>query len=145
MNSNLSPLKYNSIVQMLYRTAKMAGVKKRVNPHNFRHSRETYLANFLTEAQMKEFFGWTQDSKMAGVYVHMSGRNVDNALLKIYGIKNDEEKRESIFKPKECPRCQKVNQATNKFCSRCGMKKRRQRLSGSPWIGRRRTTSWTYC
>ena len=133
MNSNLSPLKYNSIVQMLYRTAKMAGVKKRVNPHNFRHSRETYLANFLTEA------------KMAGVYVHMSGRNVDNALLKIYGIKNDEEKRESIFKPKECPRCQKVNQATNKFCSRCGMKKRRQRLSGSPWIGRRRTTSWTYC
>ena len=107
----------------------MAGVKKRVNPHNFRHSRETYLANFLTEAQMKEFFGWTQDSKMAGVYVHMSGRNVDNALLKIYGIKNDEEKRESIFKPKECPRCQKVNQATNKFCSRCGMRHDEQQ----PW------------
>lgn len=58
---------------------------------------------------------------MAAVYVHLSGRDVDNALLKVYGIKNDDEQKESIFKPKECNRCQRVNQATNRFCSRCGM------------------------
>lgn len=58
---------------------------------------------------------------MASIYLHLSGRDVDNALLKVYGIENDGEKKESIFKPKDCSRCQQVNQATNKFCSRCGM------------------------
>lgn len=58
---------------------------------------------------------------MAGIYVHLSGKNVDEALLKVYGIENKNEKKVSIFKPKECSRCQQVNQATNKFCSRCGM------------------------
>jgi hypothetical protein len=121
LSDRLGPFAYNGIAQMLYRIAKRAGITKKVNPHNFRHSRATYLANFLTEAQMKEHFGWQQDSKMAAVYVHLSGRDVDKALLKVYGIENNEEKRESIFKPKECSRCQQVNQATNRFCSRCGM------------------------
>jgi integrase len=121
INRKLEPFSYNGIAQTLYRIAKRTGIKKKVNPHNFRHSRATYLANFLTEAQMKEFFGWQQDSKMAAVYVHLSGRDVDNALLKVYGIENNGEKKESIFKPKECSRCQQVNQATNRFCSRCGM------------------------
>lgn len=91
INKWLKPYDYNAIAQMLYRIAKRVGLKKKVNLHNFRYSRTTYLANFLTEAQMKEFFGWQQDSKMAAVYVHLSGRDVDNALLKVYGIKNREE------------------------------------------------------
>lgn len=112
---------YGAVFTMLQRVAKKAGITKKVNPQNFRHSRATYLANFLTEAQMKEYFGWVQGSDMASIYVHLSGRDVDNALLKVYGMENREEKKESIFKPKECPRCQQVNQATNRFCSRCGM------------------------
>jgi len=70
---------------------------------------------------MKEFFGWVQASDMASIYVHLSGRDVDNALLKVYGIKNDEEKEDSQIKPKDCPRCKEINSFTNKFCNRCGM------------------------
>lgn len=40
---------------------------------------------------MKEFFGWVQASNMASIYVHLSGRDVDNALLKVYGIQNTKE------------------------------------------------------
>jgi len=114
-------LEYASASGLLKRAAKKACVRKKVNPHNFRHSRATYLANHLTEAQMKEHFGWVQGSDMASIYVHLSGRDVDNALLKVYGMQNGEEKRESILKPKECARCQLSNQATNRFCSRCGL------------------------
>jgi hypothetical protein len=32
---------------------------------------------------------------MASIYVHLSGRDVDNALLKVYGIKKPEEQEES--------------------------------------------------
>ena len=70
---------------------------------------------------MKEFFGWVQASDMASIYVHLSGRDVDNALLKVYGIRNTEEKEESQLNPKKCPRCQEINQFTNVFCNKCGL------------------------
>jgi len=121
INRKLEPFSYSAICGRLYRIARRAGIAKKVNPHNFRHSRATYLANFLTEAQMKEHFGWMQDSKMAATYVHLSGRNVDSALLKVYGIEANGKKQESILKPKECLRCGERNQVTNKFCHKCGM------------------------
>jgi len=114
-------LSYGGVNEVLKKAAIRANVNKKVNPHNYRHSRASYLANHLTEAQMKEYFGWTQASKMAAVYVHLSGRDVDSALLKVYGIENNEQKQESLLKPRNCPRCGETNQATNKFCQKCGM------------------------
>lgn len=113
-------LNYTSIISLLKKLAERAGVKKRVNPHTFRHSRATHLATHLTEAQMKEYFGWTQGSDMASVYVHLSGRDVDKALLRIYGIEKEKESKEkSILKPKKCLRCNESNSATGKFCNKC--------------------------
>ena len=117
---NCTQMNYAAIRKSLMVIAKKAGVKRRINPHNFRHSRATYLANHLTEAQMKEFFGWVQASDMAAIYVHLSGRDVDTALLKVYGIKNDKEREESKLKPLTCQRCQQINSCSNKFCSKCG-------------------------
>jgi integrase len=45
------PLDYPSVRKMIRETARRAGVRKAVNPHLFRHSRATYLAGHLTEAQ----------------------------------------------------------------------------------------------
>ena len=56
---------------------------------------------------------------MASVYVHLSGRDVDEALLKTYGIKTGEEKKEEKFKPKNCPRCKTPGSPISKFCNRC--------------------------
>lgn len=120
--NNAQGLRYGTIVKHIKEIAVRANIKKRVNPHSFRHSRATYLANHLTEAQMKEHFGWVQGSDMASVYVHLSGRDVDSALLKTYGLSTTERKHgESDLKPKSCPRCNEVNQMTNQFCSKCGM------------------------
>jgi len=58
---------------------------------------------------------------MASVYVHLSGRDVDNALLRLNGIKSYEEKKEEEFKPSVCPRCNTVNSSDAKFCSNCGL------------------------
>jgi site-specific recombinase XerD len=86
-----------AVNQLLKNVSKNAGINKKVYPHLLRHSRATHLASFLTEAQMKEFFGWTQSSNMASVYVHLSGRDVDNALLKVYGLKKEEDKPEKVM------------------------------------------------
>ncbi len=102
--------------------ARRSGVKKAVNPHNFRHSRATYLANRLTEAQMKEIFGWTKNSDMAAVYVHLSGRDVDKAILKTHGINiEDDEQEISPLEPKKCANCSELNPATNIICNSCNL------------------------
>lgn len=122
LTSRGNMLDYASIRKMLREKAELAGIKKRVNPHAFRHSRATNLANVLTEAQMKEYLGWVQSSKMASVYIHLSGRDVDNALLKAYGLKakdNGSDLKENL--PVKCTRCNFVNTHDAKFCGNCGM------------------------
>ncbi len=114
------PLQYGAIRMHLKRIAQKAGIKKRIHPHLFRHSRSTHLAKHLTEAQMKQYLGWVQGSSMAAIYVHLSGRDVDNALLKMHGIVTDETK-DVQMSPKQCTRCSTMNAPTTKFCSKCGL------------------------
>jgi len=116
-----APLNYATVSAIVKTTAKRAGISKRVNPHNFRHSRATHLATHLTEAQMKQYFGWVQSSDMAATYVHLSGRDIDNALLKLNHIQvSDERDNTDRFSVQSCPRCKLDNPPANRFCSRCG-------------------------
>ncbi|MDO8634125.1 MAG: tyrosine-type recombinase/integrase [archaeon] len=113
------PIAHRVVIDMLRATAKYAGIKKRVNPHTFRHSRATHLAKKLTEAQLKQFFGWTQSSSMASQYVHLSGRDLDSSIMGIYGIKQPE-KDETKITQKYCPRCETQNPGNFNLCMKCG-------------------------
>lgn len=120
MNHRYTPLRYSTVKDVIKKAARKAGIKKRVYPHLFRHSRATHLAKHLTEAQMKQYFGWVQGSDMASVYVHLSGRDVDDALLRLNGMKADV-KHDTLIKTNLCPRCNSANSPDAKFCSNCGM------------------------
>lgn len=114
-------LSYSALSKIIRQAAEKAGIKKRIYPHLFRHSRATGLASKMSEASMKQYLGWGQDSKMCGVYIHMSGEIMDNAILKMNGIEINEEKKESKLKEKICPKCKTKNGVTNVFCYHCGM------------------------
>jgi len=86
----LEPMMYDAIRMRLNKISEKAGINKKIHPHLFRHSRCTYMANYLTEAQMNAYFGWIQGSDMPSIYVHLSGRDVDDAVLKANGIINKE-------------------------------------------------------
>lgn len=111
---------HRGISNTIKRIAEKAGVKKHITPHLFRHSRATHLATHLTEAEMNEYFGWVQGSDMPATYVHLSGRDIDDKILQIHGLKPRDKDRESELRPKECPRCKYINSPTDRFCSRCG-------------------------
>jgi len=111
-------MSYDAIRMMLRRRAKEAGVPiTKVNPHNFRHSRATYLAKHLTESQLCAYFGWVQGSKMTACYVHLSGRDLDDTILEMHNFKPPEpiENRD----PRTCSRCSKLNPPDALFCMRC--------------------------
>lgn len=80
------PIGYQYIrSRILKKSRRKIGLDKPVNPHHFRHSRATYLANYLTEAQMCEWFGWVRGSRVPGRYVHLSGRDIDRAYVAMLG------------------------------------------------------------
>jgi integrase/recombinase XerD len=116
---------YNYMRLNLKRKAGRAGVRpdnstseehySEITPHIFRHSRATHVATEMKEATMKEYFGWTQGSNMVETYVHMSGRDVDSEVLKMYGMEEEEEENE----PRTCPRCTKEYQGNENFCPNC--------------------------
>ena len=68
---------------------------------------------------MKQYLGWTQGSDMAAVYVHLSGRDTDDAILEMNGVKK-EKKRTSKLRSRNCMRCGEINKSTSKFCDKCG-------------------------
>jgi integrase/recombinase XerD len=111
---------YQGIAQNLKRIARKAGVKKKVTPHIFRHSRATHLAKKLTEAEMNVYFGWVQGSDMPATYVHLSGRDVDDKILQLHNLKPRERDREDVLRAKQCPRCKYINAPVNRYCGRCG-------------------------
>ena len=113
-------IRYEGIAQNIKRIAQKAGVKKSINLHLFRHSRATHLASKLTEAEMNVYFGWVQGSDMPATYVHLSGRDVDDKILQIHGLKPRDENKKDELRPIECPRCKYINSPINRYCGRCG-------------------------
>lgn len=118
-------MNYGALRMLIVKKAMLADVKTyrtaegkprtQVHPHLFRHSAATRLAKFMTEQQLKIYLGWTAASEMAGVYVHLSGKDVDDAILAMHGLKKDEERPTAV----RCAPCGYPNPADSKVCGRC--------------------------
>ncbi|HDJ26014.1 MAG TPA: site-specific integrase [Candidatus Bathyarchaeota archaeon] len=80
------PLRPKAFREHLRDLARRAGLKRNVHPHMLRHTRFTQLARVLTEQELKVVAGWSKASRMAGVYVHLSGRDAEAALRKASSV-----------------------------------------------------------
>jgi integrase/recombinase XerD len=118
MRGKREGMDYMAMRYRLLEAARLANVKKKVNPHNFRHSRSTHLASRLTESQMETYLGWVQGSRMPSVYVHMSGRDLDADLLQMYGMKAESAKTTQL-EILQCPYCRTVNVQGARVCMNC--------------------------
>lgn len=107
---------------ILKKAGERAGIEKRIYPHLFRHSRATIFASspIMSESCMKQYFGWGQSSKMFSVYITLSSKSVDDAILRANGIEVSNVKQESKLKPVKCLKCKTMNEFTNRFCKICG-------------------------
>jgi len=118
VRSRNQAMDYDVFRMILSRLFKKAGINKRHNPHLFRHSRATYMANHLTEFQMNQYFGWIQGSDMPATYVHLSGRETDKAILEMNGLEQKKSEKEEA-KVRVCPRCDAINDTKASYCDRC--------------------------
>uniref|UniRef100_A0A7V4KEI5 Site-specific integrase n=1 Tax=Fervidobacterium pennivorans TaxID=93466 RepID=A0A7V4KEI5_FERPE len=111
-------LTYPVFRMRLKRLCEKTGIKKRIHPHLFRHTRLTELSKKLPEQILKRIAGWVPDSRMAEIYLHLSARDVEESLLeKVYGIKTAENEKEQNFVV--CPKCGELNAPNLTICWRC--------------------------
>lgn len=116
-----SVISRSGLYEQIAAIAKKAGIKKKTNPHSFRHARATDLAKKLkSELKLKAVLGWKANSQMANVYIHLSANDVNAAMLEAEGIKTPEEEEQ---KPRvlKCPRCKEIQDKKSAFCFKCGL------------------------
>lgn len=89
--SKLKPMKYQVVANIFKTILKKSGLKKKITFHILRKSRASHLAGKLTEFQMDKMFGWKIGSDVPQIYVAMSGRDIDDSLLKISGLLDKKE------------------------------------------------------
>jgi integrase/recombinase XerD len=118
-NTTFEQLKWTGYRRIVQRWAREAKIEKKLSAYLFRHSRLTALSKFMTEAQLCVFAGWAMGSDMPRMYVHLSGRDIDDALLEAYGLKK--RKAEEARVPRKCVRCGTFCDAEAETCFKCGM------------------------
>jgi integrase/recombinase XerD len=105
------------IAKRLEELRRLAGIDKKVNPHNFRHSRLTALGIMgIDEDMIKLYAGHSKNSNVTSAYKHYSYDNLNDEFDKLYGIKTEEKSNELI----NCFRCGHLNRNTLEVCEKCG-------------------------
>jgi integrase len=115
------PPTYEMLYRQIRRLAQRAEIKKPVHPHIFRHSRITHLLQQgMGETAVKLMMWGSVESDMFKAYAHLTGADVNKAVLELHGImqKKTKEKDHSL-EARECPRCHAIAAPTQKFCGVC--------------------------
>ena len=122
INERGKPLIHATINKRLKCIAKTAGIRKHITPHVFRHSRITHLIKEgVPESVIKLMMWGNISTDMFRTYAHLTGQDIDSAMLKSYGISvTDNNSNASRLEPCQCPHCKKINPPVSNYCVSCG-------------------------
>jgi integrase/recombinase XerD len=121
ISANGEPMEYRAMSQVIGRTAKKAGVDKRVTPHLFRKSRITSLIKQnYQESVIKQAMWGNQGTNMLKTYVVLSEQDIDAEFREKMGLKKKEIKEDKKMIPRQCNSCFAMNGPQSNFCHVCG-------------------------
>jgi len=107
------------IADIVKELAIKSGIRKRVNCHNWRHSRITHLKLIgLDDDYIKIYAGHSKFSNITNLYKHLGVNELKGAMEKLYGVVKDDTKKDLM---KKCYRCNFMNRSTLKICENCGL------------------------
>lgn len=115
------PIEYITVVRLLERLKKAAGLEKKITPHLFRKSRITHMIsqNFQESVIKKTMWG-NLSTGMFETYVCLAEEDIDNEILDKIGVCKKISSSDRLT-PQPCPRCHAVNPPDNEYCRHCGL------------------------
>ena len=114
-------LQYIGYYRLIERTAKNAGVTKKITPHLFRKSRITHMVkNNYQESVIKSMMWGNLNTDMFDVYVKLREEDIDAEMLDHLGIVKKVDTVNPLM-PVPCPRCSHLNPPGTAFCGACGI------------------------
>ena len=116
---NNSAMNYAIARKVIRELKARSKLDKPVNPHSFRKSSASYYSRFLSEAEVKTRYGWEQNSRMLKVYCFPDEQEINKKIMKMHGLKieNDEITKEVM--PETCQWCNTLNPAGQEYCNVC--------------------------
>ena len=119
--SKTRQVSYGYLREQLKRCTAKAKIKRRVWNYLFRHSQLTILSKKLSDQTLRVYGNWSPGSDMVKKYVHLSGKDAEDAILELHGIKSDKDNSNmTVAKMTSCPRCSQQNTPDNQRCIHCG-------------------------
>ncbi len=112
-------ISYSYLRRHLKQYAEKAGIKKRIWIYLMRHTQLTQLAKKLSDQTLRAYGNWSPSSNMARKYVHLSGKDMDEAILGMHGIRSKNDTSGSV-RLESCPRCDNKDTPDSQRCSKCG-------------------------
>jgi integrase/recombinase XerD len=110
------PLRHVSAQKLVNKVFYRAGITKKHNLHWFRHSRASILASKITTPVLCKLMGWSLNSRQIKTYCHLCVKDIHDAYLGIYGVKEEEEEQKEV--PIKCI-CGTLNSKTERYCYKC--------------------------
>ncbi len=121
ISANGESMEYRALSQIISRTAKKAGVEKRVTPHLFRKSRITSLIKQnYQESVIKQAMWGNLGTNMFKTYVVLSEQDIDAEFREKMGLEKKEIKEDKKMAPRQCKACFAMNGPQSNFCHVCG-------------------------
>jgi len=115
------PVSHENTADALWYAGERLGIRKKVNPHFFRHSGLSYFANTkgYSDILLGIRAGWTPSSQMSKRYIHTGSEIERRVYLEKMGLIEADKEPEKQILPKTCPHCQGLNPYTNTHCDLC--------------------------
>lgn len=119
-DKNMAPLSYKSMRKTILTIGEKAGIKKRVNPHSFRHLAITHwILDGYNEQEIKHRAGWSKGSnQMFKIYGNFTDQEINDRIYEKCGLKTEGKRHVTL---KKCPRCSNVLKPNDRFCSQCSL------------------------
>ena len=85
-----------SLNKLLQVIARRSGIKKKITSYTIRHSSATYLSKFLSDSEMRVYFGWSPGSDQIKTYVHLSCKDLDEKVLELNNKPTKKKEKEDL-------------------------------------------------
>jgi len=120
LNEPYEALSYKTIRVTIKNIGQDAGIKKRINPHSFRHKAiTTWILDGLNEQEVKHRAGWSRGSmQMFKIYANFTDDEINQKIFERYGLKTEGKRQVTL---ERCPRCNNILKPDDRFCSQCSL------------------------